>query len=169
MFQIVVRASSLCFFGALFSILLTLCLVAESGASDLSIRLTGKTAKGHAHDVTMEQIDAIGVTAERVYNPYEKLQVRYAGVLLDRFVEAFGAPSVQSVRIRAIDDYQAEFDRSEWERFRILLVTRLRGERFGFEMKGPARIVYPDFDPDQEAFQISLPKWIWMIQEVEFR
>ncbi|UUX50708.1 hypothetical protein NUH88_03190 [Nisaea acidiphila] len=131
--------------------------------------MTGKTFDGATHDLTVEEIDSAGVVHERVFNPYEKLRVRYAGVLLDRLVAKFGDPSVRSIKISAIDDYRIEFDKTEWEQYRILFVTRLRGERFGLEKKGPARIVYVDFDPEEEAFRLRLPNWLWMIQEVEFR
>ena len=41
-----------------------------------TIRLTGKTALGTEHDVTLDEIDRIGAAEEKVYNPYEKLRVR---------------------------------------------------------------------------------------------
>ena len=133
-----------------------------------TIRLTGKTALGTEHDVTLDEIDRIGAAEEKVYNPYEKLRVRYSGVMLDQFVAKYGAPSVTSVKVIAIDDYRITFDKAEWQEFRILLVTRLRGERFGLEQKGPARIVFADFSPNEEAHRAKLPKWLWMIQEISF-
>ena len=89
--------------------------------------------------------------------------------MLDRFAAEFGDPSVTEIKITAIDDYRITFKKDEWEKFRIMLVTKLRGERFGLEDKGPARIVFPDFVPGEEAFLINLPKWLWMIQEIEFK
>tara|TARA_E500000318_G_scaffold89829_1_gene87492 strand:- start:2346 stop:2885 length:540 start_codon:yes stop_codon:yes gene_type:complete len=151
---------------------LLVCIVLLSWIGDASaetIRLTGNTALGADHDVTLEEIDQIGAIEEKVYNPYEKLRVRYAGVMLDQFVARYGNPSVASVKFTAIDEYRITFEKSEWENFRIMLVTKQRGERFGLEDKGPARIVFPDFDPDEEAFLLNLPKWLWMIQEIEFK
>lgn len=134
-----------------------------------TIRLTGKTIFNEDYDVTLDEIDQIGVIEERVFNPYEKLKVRYSGVLLDRFVAKFGDPSVTSVTMTAIDDYRITFVKAEWERFRILLVTKLRGRRFGLELKGPARIVFPDFNPEKEIHRVKLPKWMWMIQRIDFK
>ncbi|MEP3114832.1 hypothetical protein [Nisaea sp.] len=133
-----------------------------------TIRMTGKTASGAEQDVTLDEIDLIGFVAERVYNPYEKRRVRYSGVLLDQLVAKYGDPSVKSVKLTAIDGYRITFEQAEWQEFRILLVTKLRGKRFDLEQKGPARIVFPDFTPDEEVHRAKLPKWLWMIQEIRF-
>ncbi|MBO6559658.1 MAG: hypothetical protein JJ959_03940 [Nisaea sp.] len=144
-------------------------LVLNTGrVSAETIRMTGMTVDGAVHEVTLDEIDETGTIEEVVYNPYEKGKVRYSGVLLDKLVARFADPSVTTVRMTAIDDYRTVFEKAEWQKFRILFVTRRKGERFGLEKKGPARIVYPDFDAEKEIYQVNLPKWMWMIQEIKF-
>lgn len=150
-------------------LLLAMALLGGGGAVAETIRLAGKTASGEPLDVTLDEIDQVGVIEENVYNPYEKSRVRYSGVLLDRFIAKYGDPSVTEVKFTAIDDYRIIFEKAEWKKYRILLVTKLQGERFGLEKKGPARIVFPDFDPEQEDFMLNIPKWLWMIQEIDFK
>jgi hypothetical protein len=151
------------------SLLLTALLLLNSvDVSAETIRMTGKTVDGAVHDVPLDEIDEIGTIEQTVYNPYEKAKVRYSGVLLDKLVARFADPSVTTVRMTAIDDYRTVFEKAEWEKLRILFVTRQKGERFGLEKKGPARIVYPDFDAEKEIYQVNLPKWMWMIQEIKF-
>lgn len=133
------------------------------------IRMVGNTLSGEQAEHSLDEIDALGVAEFDVFNPYEEQLVRYSGVLLDRLITHFGHPSVQQVKVTALDDYRTIFTRSEWEKNRILFVTRVRGERIGYDRKGPARIVYPDFDPDRAEHKINLPKWMWLIQEIEFK
>lgn len=154
--------------GAASLVLAALLLLIPGGVSAETIRISGKTVDGSVRDLSLDEIDEIGTIEEIVYNPYERGKVRYSGVLLDKLVARFADPSVTVVRMRAIDDYRTVFEKGEWEKFRILFVTRLKGERFGLEKKGPARIVYPDFDPEKQVYQVNLPKWMWMIQEIKF-
>ncbi len=148
-----------------FSVMLSLW---SSAAAAETIRLTGKLARGFQDTVTLNEIDQTGVIEELVYNPHEKLEVQYSGVLLDRFVDRYGDPSVTAIRMTAIDDYRITFERAEWENFRIMLATKMRGERFGLEKRGPARVVFIDFNPDEETYREKISKWIWMIEEIKF-
>lgn len=132
------------------------------------IRLYGNLAADTPKRVSVKQIEAIGVESVEAYNPYEKRSDNYTGVWFDRFAQHFGATNVSKVTLKAIDDYQIEFEPSEWQQMRILIATRVNGDYIGYDKKGPMRIIFPDFDAKQEIYQVNLPKWMWMINKIEF-
>ena len=132
------------------------------------IRLYGNLATDIPKRVSVKQIEAIGVDSVEAYNPYEKRTENYTAVWFDQFAQHFGADSINKITMKAIDDYEIEFAPSEWQQMRILIATRVNGDYIGYDKKGPMRIIFPDFDAKQEIYQVNLPKWMWMINKIEF-
>lgn len=141
--------------------------VAADGSVLLNI--VGKTKSGDSKEVSIGEIEAIGLRTLTVFNPYEKRSDEYSGVWLNELVSTFAGKGVQSVTMTAIDDYAVTFKAEEWQSLRILFATRVDGKHIGLEDKGPARMIFPDYDPKQEVYQVNLPKWMWMIQTLEFQ
>lgn len=146
----------------------TVNLHADDGGNT-RIRLSGNVAEGIDHRITVKQIEAIGVSTIDAYNPYEKRSDKYTGVWLNKFVQSFAQPGVSMITMKAIDDYKSDFYSSEWDKLKILIATQVNEEYISPEMKGPMRIVIADFDPDQKIYQDTLPKWMWMINRIEFK
>ena len=153
-------------------ILLSLISLPELRAADAdgsaTIRLSGLRAEGVSARVSIREIESVGVAEVESFNPYEQRLERYTGIWMEDFVEHFGTPGVKSIHVHAIDDYAIDFTPQDWGNMRILMVTRTNGKHIDFAAKGPMRIVYADFNPDVEKFQLSLPKWVWMITKIEF-
>ncbi|MYM56191.1 hypothetical protein [Thalassovita mangrovi] len=145
----------------------TVTAAAEDGSR--IIRLSGALADGQAAAVTVKDLETAGLQEFTVFNPFEQREDLYTGVFIKDLVHRFGAEDVQSITLTAIDQYSITFDREEWENFRILISTRVNGDYFGFDKKGPLRVVFPDYDPNQLAYQEILSKWIWMITRIEFK
>ena len=154
----------------LFLLLTAMALSGHARVDDGSarIKLSGLLADGVESRVTIKQIESIGVAEISVYNPYEKKTETYTGVWMDEFVKRFASPEVKLMRSRAIDDYQIDFTGDDWQTTRILMDTRTNGRYIGFENKGPMRIIFADYDPKLEKYQVSLPKWMWMITSINF-
>lgn len=151
-----------------FSLLCLMPLTAADGSK--TVRLYGKTAAGVLQRVSVAQIEKkLDRFTFRIYNPYEKREHRYSGVLLERFIDKFAAPGTSSVTFTAIDDYTVTLKQRDWTSKRILLVTRKDGTYMDIKDKGPLMIVFPDYDPRSQAYQVNLPDWIWMITKIEFR
>ena len=143
--------------------------IAQGTDGGARIKLLGKVASDVSARVTVKQIESIGTSDLDAYNPYEKRNDVYTGVWMNEFVARFGQPDVKSVTFKAIDDYEINFDPSEWKGLRILIATRVNGKYIGLEEKGPMRIVFPDYDPGKSVYQENLPKWMWMITKIEFK
>lgn len=150
----------------LIAVFSTSAVMAQEGGR--KIKLSGNVAEGIMPRVSIDEIEALGLTHVYSDNPYEDGAMNYSGVMLDVFVEAFGGENVQKVIGTAIDDYSAEWTREEWETLPVMLVTQVEGERISFAQRGPMRIVYTEFDPTVKAYQDVIAKWVWMIVSIEF-
>jgi hypothetical protein len=102
-----------------------------------------------------------------VYNPWEKRKDSYSGVLLNELVSKY-APNSQSLVVTAIDDYQVTITVEDGQNMRILLATKVNDRYIDVKNKGPMRIVFPDYDVADKRYELSLPKWMWMIKRLEF-
>lgn len=152
-----------------FSLFLAASVHAANADGSARIRLSGQTQSGKTERVTVREIEAIGISTVKAYNPYEKRTDEYTGVWFADFVKHFAKPGTHAVVTRAIDDYEIEFKPGDWQQFRILIATRVNGRYIGFKQKGPMRIIYPDYDENSEKYKRSLPKWMWMITKAEFK
>jgi hypothetical protein len=152
-----------------FSLMLLLAASPSAGAADgtdIKILVSNSGATDTETWLSVAEIETAGLQQIEAYNPYEKRSDTYSGVWMQDFVARFGNDDVTSLTTKAIDAYQIEFAREEWQTMRILIATQVNGEYIDFDRKGPMRIIFPDFDDTVEAFQDSLPKWTWMITEI---
>ncbi len=131
--------------------------------------ITGNLATGGERVVSAAEIEKQGVTEEfTVFEPYEKKPYRFSGVWLRDFVQAYGKPDTRALELVAIDDYMITFKRGDWEQDKILLATRTNGKPMNFDAKGPVRIVYPHYDPQDVDKLEQIKNWIWMITDITF-
>lgn len=119
--------------------------------------------------LTVAMIEAVGLTDVRFEDPFAQKEMSYSGIWLQQFVQKFGRPGTSSVTFTAIDDYEVTFPKKEWEKNKILVVTRTAGKHINFEQKGPVRIVYPEYNEQNYDSKENMPKWIWMIKRANFK
>lgn len=132
------------------------------------IKLQGSLLKNAPAFITVSDLEKLLTTEYEVHDPYLGSPVVYQGVLLREFVKAYGQPETVFLKIRAIDDYKAEFSKDEWHQWDIMLATRMAGKQMGLREKGPVKIVMP-YDTAKEMNQTLFnPKWIWQINRIEF-
>lgn len=141
---------------------------AYGDAGDKKIRLSGNLQEQVPNRLSVKEIEQRApLTQATLYNPWEKRTETYKGVLLTDFIHAFGRPGIRSLVLKAIDDYEATFTQADWENFRIILVTQVNGHYISVREKGPMRVVFPDYDTREKAYELNLPKWLWMINRIE--
>lgn len=130
--------------------------------------LEGKDHEGKKQ-ITVAEIEALGVSTLEIDDPFEKKKCSFTGVMMEKFVTRYGSTGVKSVTFKGIDGYEVTFSSSDWGSHKIMIVTRVNGNFMDYEHKGPLRIVYPNYDPKKHKSKEILPKWIWMITSVQFR
>ena len=144
-------------------------LQAATADGNVRIKLQGQKAGDADKRVSIKQIEAIGLIEVKAYNPYEKREDVYTGVLMSEFVKHFAKPGVKEMTLSAIDDYSITFTASEWDNMRIVIATKVNGQYIGYDKKGPLRIAFPDYDTSKKIYQNILPKWMWMINKANFK
>jgi hypothetical protein len=137
---------------------------AFSAERPLRIRLLGATLPEVPKYVTVEDLEQLPGVQASIYDPYMKRTVLYSGVLLKDLVDRYASPRTARIRIRAIDEYKVEFSPDDWNNDHFILATRMAGKHIGIKESGPAKIVMQTKDPQNRY----VPKWIWMINRIEF-
>jgi len=122
---------------------------------------------GHARDVPLEEIEALGLCRLTTSSPWENGTFTFDGVPFAALVRHFGWDGHEGVQIRAIDGYTRIIPRHEWERDFAILATRDNGRPLDRRQKGPTRIVYPLIEhPELDTFDRKT-MWVWMIERME--
>lgn len=142
----------------------------ERGAQERlpEIKLGGNLLQTAPKAVTVDDLENLPPTEYAVLDPYLKKRVVYRGVLLKNLVAKYARPGTKRIRLRAIDEYKAEFIKEEWVRFDIMLATRMNGNRMGIRENGPARIVLPYDTAKGINKTLYKPRWIWQVNRIEF-
>ncbi|MEN8189689.1 MAG: hypothetical protein ABFS19_07570 [Thermodesulfobacteriota bacterium] len=135
----------------------------------LQITLKGAVAQEIAEQITAKDIEIVGTLDVELYDPFDKKKSLFTTVKLEEFVARFGKPGVTEVTFKAIDDYSLSFNKKDWTEERILIATQSGNKYMTLEKKGPIRILFPGWNRKNYSKKRSLPKWIWMITEVQFR
>jgi hypothetical protein len=133
------------------------------------LHLHGSALAGAPRDFGVDEIDRLALLVTwKILDPYKRAENRYTGILLKDLVDTL-APGATHVRMRAVNDYVAVFERADWETLPILLATRDGDARMPVAAKGPARIVFMQTHENEMAMQVHAPKWIWQVIDVEFQ
>ena len=136
---------------------------------DRKIRFSGNLNDNSSQRLSVKELEKHFTLIEiKAYNPWEKHTAEYTGILLDELITKIAKPNVQSISLKAIDDYQVEIKKELWESNRILLVTKQDGEYLSVAKKGPMRVIFPDYDASKKEHEMNLPLWLWMITKIEF-
>lgn len=133
------------------------------------IILSGLTSSGNMQQISVKEIESLGLTEVDLDSPFLEHRTHFSGVWFDQFVSHYGTSEVANVLLTGIDKYEVSISKMDWSTYRILLVTREDGKYIGYQQKGPMRVVFPDYHPSEKHSQANLPKWIWMITEIKLK
>lgn len=143
---------------------------ADADAGDKMISLSGALLEQIPKRMSVRQIEQLAPLAEvTMYDPWDKRTERYQGILMNEFVRKLGQPGIKELLLSAIDEYQVTFHENEWQQFRIMIVTRVNGEYLSVREKGPMKIIFPDYEMSNKSYELNRPKWLWMINRIEFK
>lgn len=123
---------------------------------------------GATRDLTIEEIESLPkVEIQGNASPDEPVTM-FQGVLLSDLVEMIGAGEAKGLIVRASDGYSADIPREDWERWPIVVATRVGQERLTLRQRGPARIIYPvDRYPELDG-RTYIDRSVWLIVEIEW-
>ncbi len=143
--------------------------IVMADAGDKTVLLMGKHLSETAPPkITIKALEAnFTLHTVETYNPWEKRTEVYTGIWVSDLIKTYGQGTT-SLKLTAIDDYQVTLNNEEWQNLRILLATKVNGQYIDVKNKGPMRVVFPDYDAANKHYELSLPKWLWMIKRLEF-
>ena len=127
----------------LYTVLLVFFLTVFSAASALAgvpkVYLTGKLQEQAPKKVSVEELEKLPLTSLTTYNPFVKASNSYTGVRLSDLAKAYGADGVDNIVFTAVDDYKANFVKEEWDKYNVILATRVDDKHMELKDSGPSR------------------------------
>lgn len=149
-------------------LLLNTYLFGEDG--DKKVKLLGKLNPNAPEYITPLSVEkTFKLQKFHLYNPWEKQENTYEGILLNQLIEKYGSKDTKILKLIALDDYTIDFPKSLYENERILLAAKVDGEFISIREKGPMRIVFVDYNTEEKKYELNLEKWLWMIKKIEFQ
>jgi hypothetical protein len=114
----------------------------------------------------MATLERLGLHEGVVFEPWEKIDMRFTGVALERLLDSVGASaSATSIHLTALDDYQVDISMAEIRSGSIILATRQDSAPIAVDKGGPTRIVYGSGTTSGE----NPDQWIWSVAKIEIR
>jgi hypothetical protein len=123
---------------------------------------------GKSTPVTLRQLETLGLHRVVTPSPFEKGQLTFEGVLFRDVLKLLGLEGEKSVTLRAVDEYVQIIPHEDWTEGPLLLATRQDGKLLTRRTQGPTRLVYPINDYPAFDTPIRKPRWVWMIETLEF-
>lgn len=103
--------------------------------------ITHTNAPGQA-EFDRAMLEQLGLTRLRTWTPWTEGEPEFEGVLARRLMAAVGATGT-TVRALALNDFESTIPLADFERYPVLLATRMNGKQLEVRDKGPIWIVYP--------------------------
>jgi hypothetical protein len=112
---------------------------------------------------TLEKMSMVKL---RVFEPFEKKEMVFEGVLMSELMKIVGADSsATEVHFTALDDYKIDLPMSALKKADVLLATKADGDYMSIVDGGPTRIVFP---PDSNMAR-NTDMWIWNVDTMVVR
>ncbi len=130
----------------------------------VSGRITQRnTAAAAEFDLAM--LKALPVHELATKNPWKEPVMTYAGPALSTLLRLVGAHG-QSLRLVALDNYEATVPMQDVERFNPVLALRVDGKPLALRTLGPIQVMYP-FDQYPELnVELYAGRAVWQLQRI---
>jgi hypothetical protein len=135
------------------------------------LTVTGALANADASgriEFDLNAIERLGLAKLITWTPWTDGEVEFEGVWARRLMEAVGARGTE-VEARALNDYKEWIPIEDFERYDVLLATRMKGQILQVRDKGPIWIVYPwSGHPELDDFA-TREKSVWQLSALHVR
>lgn len=150
------------------------CLPAPQGPVILTISGVldcgnGGNADAPVANFDMAMLDALPSRVTATHTPWTQGRVSFSGPLIRTLVERVADEGVQTVQVRALNDFAAEIPFSDVANYDVLLATRRDGAVMPVRDLGPLFILYP-FDAHPELLNEDVRfRSVWQVRELMLR
>jgi hypothetical protein len=139
-------------------------LAQSSHAGQVVLSIDGAVDGGHI-DMTLEQIEALGIEKIETTTPWHDGKVDFEGVPLQRLLEKVGAKGTE-LSIVALNDYRTQLPVDDAAKYGVILASRKQGQPMPISDKGPLFVIYP-FDTYPELHnEIYYSRSAWQVRSI---
>jgi hypothetical protein len=135
------------------------------------LTVSGALANANASgriEFDLRGLELLGLSKLTTWTPWTDGEVEFEGVLARQLMEAVGARGAE-VEARALNDYKEVIPIEDFDRYDVLLATRMNGQLMRVRDKGPIWIVYPWSDhPELDDFA-TREKSVWQLSALQVR
>ena len=144
-------------------------LVASTGlqavAEDVLLTIDGPTEAGERVDLTLKDLEAIGISTIVTRTPWLDREVTYEGVALLDLLNKVGAKGT-SLTVSALNNYRSHLPVEDLRKYGVILAYRQDGAYMPVSDKGPLFVVYPfDSDPALRN-EIYYARSAWQVRSI---
>ena len=139
-------------------------LAQSSHAGQVVLSIDGAVDGGHI-DMTLEQIEALGIEKIETTTPWHDGKVDFEGVPLQRLLEKVGAKGTE-LSIVALNDYRTQLPVDDAAKYGVIVASRKQGQLMPISDKGPLFVIYP-FDTYPELHnEIYYSRSAWQVRSI---
>ena len=136
-------------------------LVLQPSAGKAVVTFGGLVNGGKPLTGDLASFDALPAQKLTIVEPFVKKSMTFTGVGFADLLTAVKATG-KSVKIHALDDFEATIDAAVLRQAGVLLATRVDGKLIDLKSGGPVRLVFP---PSSEAGK-DTNNWVWSIDQI---
>lgn len=136
--------------------------------ADDAVTVSGKTADGKAHTLTLAEIRKMPSSALTAHTPWYDGATKFEGVMARDLLKAVGAKG-DTLTITALDDYAVNVPVSDLAKYDVIMAYRIDGKDLTVETKGPLFLVYPFDENPGIATEAYFSRCIWQIAKIEIK
>lgn len=125
----------------------------------------GRTNDGSSARLDIKLLESFGVARLRTATPWSEGEVEFTGVEGKRLMEALDADG-ERLRVRALNDYQAEIPISDLHSYQVLFALHQEGRPLSVRERGPIWIIYPWSQHPELDTRTHRQRSVWQLTEI---
>jgi hypothetical protein len=128
----------------------------------------GRTNAPGQADFDLRALERLGLVRLTTWTPWTEGEIEFEGVWARRLMEAVRARGTE-VDALALNDYEQTIPLEDFDKYDVLLATRVNGRLMRVRDKGPIWIVYPwSGHPELDDFA-TREKSVWQLSALHVR
>lgn len=135
-------------------------------AEDTILTVTGNISAGAEINLTLSDIEAMGMARIVTTTPWHDGEVIFEGVPMSKLMAEVGAQGTTAF-VLALNNYGTEIPLSDFSTFEPILAYKKDGEYMEVADKGPLFVIYPyDADPQLKS-ELYQARSAWQVRSIE--
>lgn len=121
---------------------------------------------GH-NTYTQDDLEAIGTMRMTTITPWREAPAAFDGVMLQDLLKINNMHELPAIKVTAENGYVVTIPSEIWERWPILIATRVNGRAHSRRARGPIQFIMPMSDDRIVGSEKYLENWVWMAARIE--